>query len=145
MKGQKERSTVTGDRMLLAAMRTDEVAEWAGVTYRQLDRWVREQVVPCSIEAQGSGTYRGFTAADAETAMVVGRLARCGAPLSVLRWAAGQVADLIARDVHDVAIIVSPDAAVRTVAEWAAVGDILRSVPGAWVVAARDVVPPAAR
>lgn len=49
-----------------------EVCKAAGVTYRQLDYWDRTGVVSPSVSANGSGTQRRYTAADAVAVALVG-------------------------------------------------------------------------
>lgn len=57
-----------------------EVADLAGVTYRQLDYWCRTDLLTPSVsEARGSGSCRRFSLADAYATAALGRLASLGA------------------------------------------------------------------
>jgi len=40
---------------------TDETAELVGVTYRQLDYWLRQGIIVIGANTRGSGTHRRFT------------------------------------------------------------------------------------
>lgn len=56
-----------------------EVADLAGVTYRQLDYWCRTDLLTPSVaEARGSGSWRKFSYRDALTVAAVGHLAQLG-------------------------------------------------------------------
>jgi DNA-binding transcriptional MerR regulator len=37
-----------------------EVCQLAGITYRQLDYWVRTEKIDCAVDATGSGSQRLF-------------------------------------------------------------------------------------
>lgn len=50
--------TVHTDRLLSSA----EVCQLSGLTYRQLDYWVRTEKIDCAVDAVGSGTSRLFSA-----------------------------------------------------------------------------------
>jgi DNA-binding transcriptional MerR regulator len=55
-----------------------EVADAAGVTYRQLDYWIREQLLPFSDPTPGTGHARTFTTDDRDIARWMGALVRHG-------------------------------------------------------------------
>ena len=37
-----------------------EVCQLSGITYRQLDYWVRTEKIDCAVDAEGSGSQRLF-------------------------------------------------------------------------------------
>jgi DNA-binding transcriptional MerR regulator len=56
-----------------------EVAQLAGVTYRQLDYWARNgQLVPSVAQAEGQGSHRRYSSFDVAEARVLGRLSALG-------------------------------------------------------------------
>ena len=48
--------TITTDELITSA----EVCQLAGITYRQLDYWVRTEKIDCAVDAEGSGSQRLF-------------------------------------------------------------------------------------
>lgn len=67
--------------------RSSQVCEITGVTYRQLDYWVRTGIVAPSIccGGQGSGTQRRWSAADVVRVAAVARLLAEGYTLQAAR------------------------------------------------------------
>ncbi len=64
-----------------------ETAAKAGVTYRQLDYWVRNGlIVPSVSQANGQGTRRQFSAEDVRRVWVVGQFTQqdCKSPVRTL-------------------------------------------------------------
>jgi hypothetical protein len=51
-----------------------EVVAASGITYRQLDYWERIDVISAAQQADGSGTRRGYSDADLEALLVIGRV-----------------------------------------------------------------------
>ena len=69
-----------------------EIAERAGITYRQLDYWCRAGLLDPTVAAAGSGTRRGWHADMIPILDVLGTISaafdtggRLGAPVDVLR------------------------------------------------------------
>jgi hypothetical protein len=65
-----------------------ETADRAGISYRQLDYWTREDVLWPRLRAQGSGSHRVFDAREVRVAQAVGELRELGASTQVCRVAA---------------------------------------------------------
>lgn len=59
--------------------RGSEAADLAGITFRQLDYWVRTGAVVPTVEAHGSGSRRRFSLDDIVLMAVGGALGRLGA------------------------------------------------------------------
>lgn len=58
---------------------SQDVVELCGITYRQLDYWIRQKYVTPEIQqANGSGTARIFSRKDMNTLAVVGQLIKFG-------------------------------------------------------------------
>lgn len=90
---------------------TAEVAQRCGLSFRQLDYFVRHGVLEPSGPARGSGSYRVWSEGDLLRARLVARLRSLGAPLVVL---AGVVAQLPADpEEWPPFLFVSPDGQVR--------------------------------
>lgn len=53
-----------------------DVCRMAGITYRQLDYWVRTNLLAPSVPSAGSGTGRRWTGDDVRRAKIVGLLMR---------------------------------------------------------------------
>lgn len=64
-----------------------QVARLAGITYRQLDWWIRTGLVPCAEPGIGTGHERGFTVYDAIAIRAAADLRREGASLQAIRKA----------------------------------------------------------
>lgn len=62
-----------------------EVCERTGLSYRQLDYWVRKRILTPSIEANGSGTRRQFSDRDVAMLLVLASLRKSGYELEALR------------------------------------------------------------
>lgn len=92
------------DRSLLLS--TVEVCRRAGVSYRQLDYWIRCGILTPAREARGSGSARRFTATDLLAVWVAGRLGRMGVPACVK---AGAVAAVCALDDPSVEVLLVVD------------------------------------
>lgn len=59
-------------------------AQAAGITYRELDYWVRRGVLVPASDASGSGNVRLFDEAELRVALIVGELRKMGASLDLL-------------------------------------------------------------
>lgn len=59
--------------------------EEAGISYRQLDYWVRHKIITPERAASGSGSSRRFTRDQVELATWIGRLTRAGFDLRLAR------------------------------------------------------------
>lgn len=70
---------------------TAEAAEAAGVTYRQVDFWVRRDVVAPAVAARGSGSVRLFDEHNVAVLRLLGRLSDLGAERRVLAAAVAAV------------------------------------------------------
>lgn len=70
-------------------LRTVDVAELTGATYRQLDYWCRAGILRPAGDGRGPGFFRSWTADDARAAVIVAQLTRLGAIGTTLR-AAGE-------------------------------------------------------
>lgn len=58
---------------------SQDVVELCGITYRQLDYWIRQKYITPEIQqANGSGTARIFSRKDMNTLAVVGQLIKFG-------------------------------------------------------------------
>lgn len=55
-----------------------ELAEQVGVTYRNLDYWIRQGWLDSHVAARGSGSHRWFTIAQVRHAALMVRLVRAG-------------------------------------------------------------------
>lgn len=76
-----------------------ELAREAGITYRQLDYWVRAGVLePVARRALQSGVLRVFDDDEARVARALAQLRTLGAPLKVLREVAGQLREFTDSD-----------------------------------------------
>lgn len=76
---------------------TREVVERAGITYRQLDYWLRLDVLECASAGgnePGSGRARRLTEREACIAAVVGKLASLGCNVRTLRGVAARLRPL---------------------------------------------------
>lgn len=69
-------------------MTTEEVAAAAGISYRQLDHWVRRGLID-GPEAKGSGRAREWTAQQAAVAIMTGRLVNAGIEVAAASWLTG--------------------------------------------------------
>ena len=58
-----------------------DVSALAGISYRQLDYWVRKGFLQPAPGPEGSGRPRRWTAGEIELARTMGRLIRAGLPL----------------------------------------------------------------
>jgi DNA-binding transcriptional MerR regulator len=66
--------------------RSPQVCKRAGVTYRQLDYWVRTGVVtPSIVHAQGSGRQHRWSEADVERVRIINDLLNSGYSLQGAR------------------------------------------------------------
>lgn len=88
------------------------VCRRAGVTYRQLDYWIRTGLVSPTVRAQGSGTIRLFDDADIARVMAIRVLLDHGITLPAIRrllahggaaTALRNLARDLTRDIHRVA------------------------------------------
>lgn len=68
-------------------------AERAGITYRQLDYWLRTGVCRSAVEANGSGSRRRLTDRDVAVVQMVARLRELGVPLDTCRDVAATLID----------------------------------------------------
>ena len=64
-----------------------QVARLAGITYRQLDWWIRTGLVTCENPAPGTGHERGFTVYDVIAIRAAGDLRKHGASMQAIRKA----------------------------------------------------------
>jgi DNA-binding transcriptional MerR regulator len=79
---------------LEAGYPTSRVAKLAGLSFRQLDYYVRIGLLtPSARGARGSGSYRLWTEADISRARLVGALRSLGATTDVLARVLGQLPD----------------------------------------------------
>jgi DNA-binding transcriptional MerR regulator len=68
-----------------------EAAKRAGLSYRQVDYWLRTGVASCTVEASGTGSRRWFSRTDVERLVVLSALRREGYTLEALRrWSVGE-------------------------------------------------------
>jgi len=88
-------------------LRAPQVCDITGVTYRQLDYWVRCGVVEPAVPASGSGSQRGFTLHQVAVLRCLGQLAAAGAGSQQLRGAWKYLSALSLQDWHD-KVYVSP-------------------------------------
>lgn len=68
----------------VALLRSPEVCDRAGITYRQLDLWSRKGVIAPVQEATGPGSRRLFSSPQVQALALLGTLASLGASTSVL-------------------------------------------------------------
>jgi DNA-binding transcriptional MerR regulator len=81
-------------------MRSSQVVDFAGCTYRQLDYWTRTGRIPGqAIYADGSGSQREFTRRQAEHARVIAACTKTGLPLEVAHTIA--IAAAAGQSVHE--------------------------------------------
>lgn len=78
-----------------------QAAELAGVSYRQLDYWVRVGLIDVSQQAQGSGTRRGFDDRDLADLRLASLLMRVRQDTD---WAG-----LVLEDWRDHLLVIHPD------------------------------------
>lgn len=83
--------TATADPATLSAL---DVCERAGITYRQLDYWIRTGAITPTQKANGSGTQRRFTEGDARAVRLAATLRALGAPIATIGAVAGRWADM---------------------------------------------------
>src|SRR5687767_8865965 len=101
--------------VLVGGLTTTEVHQRAGVSYRQLDYWVRTGVVLPSVRmARGSGSPREWSARDADVVAVVARFARLGAQHEVLCWVAESAEELLRCGLDSAWLVVLPAGADRS-------------------------------
>lgn len=91
---------------------TPELARTCGLSYRQVDRWIREGVLVPLIESPGSGGSRPFSESEARIARVLAALRSLGAPLEVLIVVAAQLRDWTDVDWYDQLLHVSPESGI---------------------------------
>lgn len=72
-------------------MLSPDFAAVSGLTYREVDYWVRRGVLRPVVEARGSGSQRRFDPLEVRVAIVVRALRRMGAGLDVLAEVAVQL------------------------------------------------------
>jgi hypothetical protein len=75
-------------RILGVVLTTPELVRQSRATYRQVDCWVRDDVLVPVVAAMGSGTPRRFSDSEIPVARLVADLAALGAGRDVLRQAA---------------------------------------------------------
>lgn len=87
-----------------------EVALAAGVTYRQLDYWIRKDYIKTSIkDAKGQGTQRGFSLHDVVTVAVIAALSKAGMTIETAMSIAAQPRDadgIVWREIGQVRVLV---------------------------------------
>jgi DNA-binding transcriptional MerR regulator len=74
-------------------MRSDQLADHAGLTYRQVDHWTRRGYLKPYREADGSGSQREFLISEAEVARWMARLDAAGFKLEAAATLARQIRD----------------------------------------------------
>lgn len=104
---------------------TTTVCELSGASYRQLDYWCRNAVLPAARRARGQGSHRAFTRDQIVVARVLRQLAELGAQRPALTQTARDL--LYSRRRWSAFIIVTPDGRVRHVRS-------LDDLVGGWVV-----------
>lgn len=62
-----------------------EAAKRAGLSYRQVDYWVRKRLIVPTVEANGTGTRRQFSDEDVALLVMLASLRREGYELEALR------------------------------------------------------------
>lgn len=82
-----------------------ELAQLGSITYRQLDYWVRCDVLEPLERPHQSGFPREFPETEVQVARAVGQLRILGAPLDVLREVAGQLRTFTPADWHGVIFV----------------------------------------
>jgi DNA-binding transcriptional MerR regulator len=60
----------------------DGLCQRAGITYRQLDTWVRKGLVPGAVVTPGQGRHRVFSPEGERRVVTLGRLTRAGFTLA---------------------------------------------------------------
>lgn len=89
----------------------NELCEITGVTYRQLDYWVRLGVVRPALPANGSGSQRKFSGPQVPVMRCLGQLAAVGAGADQLRAAFNALSGMTHRE-WEGRLYVSPGAHV---------------------------------
>lgn len=88
------------------AFRGPKAAKLAGITYRQLDYWARQEiVVPSLQEAAGSGSQRMYSFGDIVRLKLINKLLVTGVSLQQIRKALDYVRDELKRPLQDVFLI----------------------------------------
>jgi DNA-binding transcriptional MerR regulator len=59
-------------------VRSHEVAELAGISFRQLDHWIRQGWIRTETASGGSGSQRSFSQLEAKVAITAGELLELG-------------------------------------------------------------------
>ena len=86
-----------------------KVGEYAGVTYRQLDHWVRQGYVTPSVQAAvGRGARRLFSAADVVAVAALGRFGRARLDISLVGPLVAALPPISTGDVLVVALLDAP-------------------------------------
>ena len=83
--------TATADPPVLSA---HDVCRYAGISYRQLDYWIRVGAITPTQRAHGSGTQRRFTQGEARAIRLAATLRTLGAPIATIGAVAGRWADM---------------------------------------------------
>jgi DNA-binding transcriptional MerR regulator len=86
-------------------LRSDEVAAATGISYRQLDYWVRCGLVTCDHDPAGSGNPRTFDPAVVPYVALIGRLVhQLGIAPALAAYVAAQLRDGRTAEVGDFTI-----------------------------------------
>lgn len=70
--------TRTRARTAVVEVSSEELADAVGISYRQVDYWVRSGLLRTAAPVEGSGRSRRFTPAEVKVARVVATLRRLG-------------------------------------------------------------------
>lgn len=89
--GEHMQAVTDNDPATLNAL---DVCRIAGITYRQLDYWIRVGAITPAQQADGSGTQRRFTTGQARAIRLAATLRTLGAPIATIGAVAGQWADM---------------------------------------------------
>jgi len=75
------------NNLITARLGVKNVAQLAGITYRQIDWWIQEGLVTCAEPSTGRGIERGFSVMDVIAIRAAANLRREGASLQAIRKA----------------------------------------------------------
>lgn len=97
-----------------------EVCDYAGISFRQLDYWIRVGAITPNRQANGSGTQRRFTRSQARAIRLAATLRTLGAPIATIGAIAGRWSDMPDHEWAGM-LIVNPDGTTgpdNTAAGW---------------------------
>lgn len=119
-----------------------ELAQAVGVTYRQLDYWIRTGMLTSSIRnAEGSGSSRMFSVDDYVDLLVVKRLLDLGFEIAAVRPIMQAIKE-DERDTQDQAAVVYDGTTTHVCATWTEARKIAETLGACTIVRPNSLTPP---